>query len=187
MTFYKNNNKIVPINNPNLIIPKKRIILLDNNTNQTISMLAPIKTSLRFIELNTPNLPKVKLQPKFHTTSPKATKSKYFNKSLSTSPKASQKSESNISIKKKWNNLSKVKLQPKFHTTSPKATKSKYFNKSLSTSPKASQKSESNISIKKKWNKLSFKQIDTIKTLMAPYYSTHDLTLILLGLEYQKL
>ena len=55
------------------------------------------------------------------------------------------------------------------------------------------QKSESKIakrinviSIEKNWHKLSFNQIDTIKTLLAPYYSTRDLTLMLLGLDNQS-
>ncbi len=123
-------------------------------------MLPPIKTSLRFIELSTLNssknekiLSKVKLQPKFHTISPKATKSKYFDKSRSASPKASRKTDIH-SIKQK--------------------SESK-FSKRINV-----------ISIEKNWHKLSFNQIDTIKTLLAPYYSTRDLTLMLLGLENQS-
>ena len=165
MTHNKRNNKIIPINNPVLIIPQKKIILL------------PIKSALEVAELPSLNssknkklLSKMKLQPKFHTTSPKANKSKLFNKSYS---------------------------------TSPKATKSKLFNKSSSTSPKSSrkisilnikQKSESIflkrtnvLSFEQNWHKLSYKQIDTIKTLLAPYYSTCDLDLMILGLEKQKL
>ena len=173
MNPYKNSKKIVPIDTPVLIIPPRKIIRIDNNINQTISMLPPLK----FIELCPPNssknnffLSKVKLQPKFHTTSPKATKSKKFNKSYS---------------------------------TSPKATKFKKFDKSCSTSPKVSrktdiqnikQKSESKllkrtnvIPFEKNWHKLSYKQINTIKTLLSPYYSTCDLDLMILGLEKQKL
>ena len=173
MNPYKNSNKIVPIYNPVLIIPPRKIILIDNNNNKTISKLPPLK----FIELCPPNssknkffLSKVKLQPKFYTTSPKATKSKKFNKSYSTSPKAT-----------KFNNVIKSCV------TSPKVSRKTDIYNIKQKSESIRSKRTNVISFEKNWHKLSYKQIESVKTLLSPYYSTRDLDLMMLGLEKQKL